>query len=168
MMNLDSFQRSNKLAREFETYKDYPYRLWRLFMQDVFDREDPDALEETFHSGLSEVGPKDIERASTEAGRKIHGMESKGIPSVLVNLWQDLKTLYGMLSDSITGRYRIPVRTLGAVVFTLLYFVNPLDLLPDFIPVVGYIDDALILKICFDFIAKDLEEYKRWKAEACD
>jgi uncharacterized membrane protein YkvA (DUF1232 family) len=31
---------------------------------------------------------------------------------------------------------------------------------------VGYIDDAIILKICFDFIVKDLEEYKRWKAEA--
>lgn len=134
-------------------------------MQDVRDREDPDALEEIFHSGRSGIGPEDAERAST-ALRKIHRMESKGIPSVLVNLWQDLKTLYCMLSDSISGRYRVPVRTLGAVVFTLLYFINPLDLLPDFIPVVGYIDDAIILKICFDFIVKDLEEYKRWKAEA--
>lgn len=134
-------------------------------MQDVFDRKDPDALEEVFHSGRSGIGPEDIESASTEVQKKIHRMESRGIPRVLENLWQDLKTLYGMLSDSIAGRYRVPVRTLGAVVFTLLYFVNPLDLLPDFIPVVGYIDDAIILKICFDFIMKDLEDYKLWKAE---
>jgi len=81
-------------------------------MQDVYDREDPDALEEVFHSGRSGIDPEDIDVASTEVRRKIHRMESKGIPSVLVNLWQDLKTLYSMLSDSIAGRYRVPVRTL--------------------------------------------------------
>ena len=67
-----------------------------------------------------------------------------------------------MISDVIRGRYRLPYRTIAAVAFTLLYFVNPFDLIPDIIPVVGYIDDAFVLSLCLKFIGTDLEKYKKW------
>ena len=36
---------------------------------------------------------------------------------------------------------KIPFGTIAAVVASLLYFVSPIDVIPDFIPVIGYIDD---------------------------
>ena len=68
-----------------------------------------------------------------------------------------------MISDSIQGRYKIPLRTIGAISFTLLYFANPFDIIPDVIPFVGYIDDAFVVSLCIKFIGTDLEKYRKWK-----
>ena len=47
----------------------------------------------------------------------------------------------------------------------LLYVLNPIDIIPDFIPFIGRIDDALVLKFCLKLIEKDLSKYKKWKNE---
>ena len=120
-------------------------------------------LEKLFDSGRKSAGDTEALEAAGRAGEKINHLEAHGIPAALEKFWEDIKILYAMLSDSVKGRYKVPLRTLGAVVFTLLYFVNPFDVIPDLIPFIGYIDDAFVLSLCIKFIGTDLEEYRIWK-----
>ena len=53
---------------------------------------------------------------------------------------------------------------IGAAVFTLLYVFNPLDLMPDVIPLVGQIDDAAIVAGCLMLIEHDLRSYRAWRS----
>lgn len=76
----------------------------------------------------------------------------------------DLLLLMSLVKDYYQGNYRnIPYKTISAAVVGLLYVINPIDLIPDFIPFVGQIDDALVLKFCLKLMEKDLLKYKNWK-----
>ena len=75
-----------------------------------------------------------------------------------------VKLLFFMPKDFITGNYReIPIRTILAITGTLLYIFNPFDFIPDFIPGVGYLDDAGIIAVCLTAIKADIDKYKEFK-----
>lgn len=77
---------------------------------------------------------------------------------------KDLLLLMSLVKDYYKGNYRdIPYKTISAAVVGLLYVLNPIDLIPDFIPFIGQIDDALVLKFCLKLMEKDLRKYKTWK-----
>ena len=77
----------------------------------------------------------------------------------------DGQLLISMVKDYWGRNYRqAPVGVIGAAVFTLLYVFNPLDLMPDVIPLVGQIDDAAIVAACLMLIEHDLRTYAAWKA----
>jgi uncharacterized membrane protein YkvA (DUF1232 family) len=81
----------------------------------------------------------------------------------------DFKLLIAVVKDYWSGRYRkIPFWTIAAIVAALLYVLNPLDLIPDFIPIVGQIDDAAVVAACLLLIRQDLQRYKKWKIENPD
>lgn len=74
-----------------------------------------------------------------------------------------------IVKDYAIGRYRkIPYWAIGAIIFTMLYVANPLDLIPDFILGVGQIDDILAVTLCLLMIRQELHEYKAWKLQRND
>lgn len=76
----------------------------------------------------------------------------------------DLKLLFAIIKDYVNGEYReIPWYSIAAIVAALLYVLSPIDLIPDFIPIVGYVDDALVVAACLAMVETDLHEYKDWK-----
>lgn len=76
----------------------------------------------------------------------------------------DLKILFSLIKDYMSGAYReIPWWSIASVVAALLYVLSPIDLIPDFIPVVGFVDDALVVAACLRLIEQDLDNYKTWK-----
>lgn len=78
----------------------------------------------------------------------------------------DIKLYFQMLGDVFTGKYKkVPVGTIAAIVGTLLYVLSPIDLIPDFLPIIGYLDDAAMLALCLNFTKFDVEEYKNNKKE---
>ena len=77
----------------------------------------------------------------------------------------DVKLFFAMLKDYFTKKYpELPVRSVVMMVLTLLYVLSPVDLIPDFIPVIGYLDDAFMFGLCLKACADDVEDYKKWKA----
>ncbi|WP_310992678.1 YkvA family protein [Aequorivita marina] len=74
------------------------------------------------------------------------------------------KIMMAMLKDMKNRVYpEIPWFTIATVVLALLYVLNPMDLVPDFIPGVGYIDDLSVLAIGTGWIESDLHKYLDWK-----
>jgi uncharacterized membrane protein YkvA (DUF1232 family) len=79
---------------------------------------------------------------------------------------EDFKLLMAVVKDYRRGKYRkIPFWTVAAIVGALLYVLNPLDLIPDFIPGLGQIDDAAVVAACLLLVRQDLHKYKKWKIE---
>lgn len=78
--------------------------------------------------------------------------------------WVDLKTLLRLVRAWLTGQYRhVPWKTLLAAIGALLYFLNPLDLVADFIYVFGFFDDALVVGLVLTSIRSDLEKFTAWE-----
>lgn len=59
----------------------------------------------------------------------------------------------------------IPIGTIVAVLGALVYFVSPIDLIPDSIPGAGYIDDGVVISVCLKMVDSDLQEYKIWREQ---
>ncbi len=84
--------------------------------------------------------------------------------SHLERFTKDLMLFMSLIKDYYKGNYRdIPYKTISAGIVGLLYTLNPIDIIPDFIPFIGHIDDALVLTFCLKLIEKDLQKYQTWK-----
>lgn len=80
-----------------------------------------------------------------------------------------IKLLFEMLRDYKKGNYQeTPWRSVAGITFALLYILNPMDLVPDFIPFVGVIDDFTVFTITLNMVGKDFDLYKDWRAEQVD
>lgn len=76
----------------------------------------------------------------------------------------DVKLFFCMLKDFFTKKYtNVPIGTIMSIAGTLLYVFLPFDIIPDFIPVVGYLDDASMVALCIKMAKADLEKYRMWK-----
>ena len=84
--------------------------------------------------------------------------------------WEKLKskvnTLAGMVQSHISGEYRaFSNASLLLIVFALLYFITPADAIPDFIPALGFTDDASVLYLIYRKLNKDIEQFLQWKKQ---
>ena len=72
--------------------------------------------------------------------------------------------LISLIKDYSKGDYKnIPWGSISAIVFALLYVLLPIDLIPDFIPIAGFLDDAAVVALCLRLVRDDLEQYKMWR-----
>ena len=84
--------------------------------------------------------------------------------SQLKGIWDDLMAVYRMLKAWSKGDYQsLPWKTIVLSIATIIYFLNPLDVAPDFIPGVGYLDDAVVLGFVVNSIKKELDQFLRWE-----
>jgi uncharacterized membrane protein YkvA (DUF1232 family) len=77
---------------------------------------------------------------------------------------RDVKDLYQLTKDSIKGDYKLHPVNLGIIAGGLLYFIIPVDLIPDFIPLFGLVDDIAILTTIINSMQGELIKYRNWKA----
>ena len=76
----------------------------------------------------------------------------------------NMRLLFLMLKDWWRGAYRqLPWWCIGVLIFTLLYVLSPIDLIPDWIPVIGLLDDVTLMYLCYKVIEGEIEKYKRWR-----
>lgn len=115
-------------------------------------------------AGAQSVSDKDIDKVVAKS-EEIKKKFRLGGP--LQRFIADGQLLIAMVRDYWARRYRkVPVGVIGAAAFTLLYVLNPLDLLPDVIPLVGQIDDAAVVAGCLMLIEHDLRSYQAWRLES--
>jgi len=85
---------------------------------------------------------------------------------LLATLWDDLDKLMRLVRAWAVGRYdAIPWRTVAMAIGALVYFVNPLDAIPDVLLGIGYLDDASVLAMVVASLRGDLEKFAQWERE---
>ncbi len=97
-----------------------------------------------------------VERAHKKA------MDSK--KESIGEVFDSLMICFRLLTSYTKGDYRdIPWKSLISIVGSVVYFVMPADLIPDFILTVGLLDDAALITWTVNSIRKDIEHFLDWE-----
>lgn len=138
---------------------------------------DKKALETTDEKALAAEAERELERGYEKAEQLLEDKDSFGnflreveekskhIP-LLGDLFAKVTLLIEMIKQYSEGSYRnMPIATAIAIVSALAYFISPIDLITDALPVIGHLDDAAVVGACFTLINGDIEKYERWRAK---
>jgi uncharacterized membrane protein YkvA (DUF1232 family) len=73
----------------------------------------------------------------------------------------------GCVEDYAAGECpQIPYYTVAVLAAALFYFQSAVDVLPDFLPEIGTMDDAVVMDAAMALVAEGLERYRTWKGGA--
>ncbi len=98
----------------------------------------------------------------TEAEKKSSQPDKQG----LSNLGSQVKALVRMVKSYKRGDYRdVSKKSLVLVVAGLLYFVSPIDAVPDFLIGAGLLDDATVLAFIFSTLSSEISAFQAWEEE---
>ena len=86
----------------------------------------------------------------------------KAYPALKAAL-KSVQVLYALFKDTVNGKYKMPAVSVAMIGGGLLYFILPADLIPDFIPVIGYLDDLAILTTIMNSLQKEISDFRLWK-----
>lgn len=79
----------------------------------------------------------------------------------------DFAKLLRMTTAYAKGEYkRVPWTSIVTAVVAIAYFVNPFDVIPDFLVGAGYLDDASVIALCLNSVRKDLADFIAWEASS--
>lgn len=119
--------------------------------------------EEQIKKGAKKVTEEDLQKVlarQAEIEKKFSGDGPLG------KFMGDVKLFFAIIQDYVKGNYKaVPFWTIAAIVTALLYVLSPIDLVPDFIPGLGYLDDAVVVAACLSMVQQDLHAYKEWKKQ---
>lgn len=88
---------------------------------------------------------------------------SKQLPEFVATRLKHLDTMIAMVEDVGFG---LPEENRANVLAALAYFSSPVDLVPDDVPVLGFIDDAIVIELCVRELQPEIEAYNdfhRWR-----
>ena len=95
-------------------------------------------------------------------GRKLNRTKFTKADSFAVK--EKFFTLGRLLRAYAQGEYReIPWKSLLLIVAAILYFINPIDVIPDLIPLVGLTDDFGVLFLVYKTIGGDIDKFLEWE-----
>lgn len=119
-------------------------------------------MEESKHEAEEMIKDEEKTKKTIETAiEKAQELEKK---SIFETIWDDLTAMFGMAKDWIYGKYRETSTTsIIAILSGIIYFLSPIDIIPDIIPIIGYLDDIFVLSIIINQVRKDIDNYKIWK-----
>jgi uncharacterized membrane protein YkvA (DUF1232 family) len=118
----------------------------------TLDEKDLKYFRSLHRKAKKEARDGDSEKIIREVEALIKKVRKKGTtPTYLQEAMAILESLIRMLHDK---EYAVPKSVSRDVVAALAYFAHDEDLIPDDIPVLGYLDDAIMIK----FIQEELKE----------
>ena len=89
--------------------------------------------------------------------------KAKGNYQALLSVWESLHILLRMVRAQITGKFTAPVATILAAIAALIYFVEPLDLILDQVPVFGLLDDVAVITFVVRTNIRAISKFRKWE-----
>ena len=82
----------------------------------------------------------------------------------LEEIKDNMKEAFNYVSDVFSGRYKdYSMTALITLVAGMVYVVSPIDIIPDFIPIVGFTDDITVFLFVLKSVNDELERYRKSK-----
>ena len=128
--------------------------------------EDSSSFRDAKHSAAGYArDPARLQALLDRAKRKAHAQQRR-----LAEVWDSLMAAIRLLRAYARGDYRdIPWSSLLSIIATVVYFVTPLDLIPDFLLAFGLIDDAALIGWILASLKGDIDRFVAWeRAQAGD
>lgn len=88
-------------------------------------------------------------------------MDEKTKDGPLAKFTSEISTLFKMLKER--DKFNFSKITIALIVAVLTYILSPIDIVPDFIPIAGLLDDAALLTMVLNSIKSDIEKYRNNK-----
>ena len=77
-----------------------------------------------------------------------------------------IPTMVSLVRAYVKKEYtKVPMGSILAIISALAYFLSPIDLIPDFIPAIGLLDDVAVVAVCLKLVESDLDEYIKWRED---
>lgn len=121
--------------------------------------------QEALNSNKKEA--EDLLKDEKKMNNFLNSLESKfSALSTVKEKFKEIPLIVELIRAYMKKEYtEIPIGSIIALVSALVYFLSPVDLIPDAIPVIGYLDDITVLAIAVRFAYTDLEDFKKWKEQ---
>jgi uncharacterized membrane protein YkvA (DUF1232 family) len=105
--------------------------------------------------------PEKLKDLTRKAQKRAESARGDG---VLKDFWDGLMTLVRLVRAYAKGDYRqVPWQTLIFTVAAVLYFLMPIDVIPDFLVGLGYVDDAAVIAWLMNAARSEIEKFRRWE-----
>jgi uncharacterized membrane protein YkvA (DUF1232 family) len=105
-------------------------------------------------STAARIAPEDIVAAAEDL---LAAIGPSGAPAFIIERLEKLRLLIGMLTDL---EWRLPHQEANRVLSALAYFTEPEDLIPDHIPGLGFLDDAIMIELIARELKHEIEAYQ--------
>ncbi len=77
---------------------------------------------------------------------------------------ENIRMVMRMIQAHFNGTYSsFSTRSILLLIFSLVYFITPVDMIPDIVPVLGFTDDISVLYFVLQSLATDIEKYREWE-----
>jgi len=85
-------------------------------------------------------------------------------PNVLSAVWTDLRTMLRLLIRWVDNSYqRVSWTPLVLIAGALIYFVTPVDVLPDTLGAIGFADDVTVISTVVQHVRDELQRFRTWE-----
>ena len=75
-----------------------------------------------------------------------------------------IPVMISLVKNYVQGKYTtVPYGTILAIMSALIYVLSPVDIIPDFIPFVGHLDDVAVIGLCLSMVKTDIDSYDVWR-----
>ena len=107
-----------------------------------------------------------ISTSMKDVGRLIKAAAEKARRSGFESERRELTDFVDLLRAWVRGEYAdIAPGSKILVVAALLYFVAPLDLVPDVLLGLGFADDFAVLAYVYGIVHKEIDDFREWRAQ---
>jgi uncharacterized membrane protein YkvA (DUF1232 family) len=100
-----------------------------------------------------------------ELAKEVIGkLQRVGFKDNLSEFQNGVQLLIRMVKAYAAGEYKgLPWKSLLSIVAVLIYFVSPIDLIPDFLPVIGITDDVALVVWLLKTLSDDVRKFSDWE-----
>lgn len=98
--------------------------------------------------------------------KALYKTQEMGVSGVFDLIREKVVILGSLLKFYAKGEYRqIELPNLLKIIAGFIYFISPIDLIPDFLPFIGLTDDVALFLFIMKSIDDELTKFDQWKKE---